>query len=590
MKAAIFSWLHFALALAAALLLARAGIASAAQAAPTVVTDCTEAALRAAIANGGFITMSCGTSPFTITLTAQLEVTQDTILDGGNLVTISGGHATRVFHTANYSALTLQNLTVSNGRPLSGDGSGAAIYGGWRGRVTVLHSRFENNDGTSGNMETGGGAIFVAAGSTLVVRDSVFLGNRGTQGGAINNLLSSLTVENSQFIDNDSTAGGAAGYGYGGAIYTDGASEHPGDAIGGRIRIVKTVFRGNRAAGQGGAVQAWVYPPDQVLVSDTTFDSNQVILRPDGEAFGGALRLGNGKMIVANSTFVNNLARNQGGAVWIGDDDTSVNLNNVTIAGNTAASTNGADGLGGGIMVAGGTLSVNHATIAGNQAGFMAGAIYGGGSNVVVKNTIIANNTAHNPWNINRQCTAGLTNGGNNLQYPANNPTDPARPECAAGIQVIDPQLSMLADNGGPTWTMALRPDSPAIDIGHAAACLPADQRGIPRPQGSSCDSGAYEVVTRLALSPPAAFAGDRSFTLTVLGGNFGAGSTVYWNGTPLATSFVDRIMLQAVVPSAKLSAPANIPVTVTGSNLAGATIQILPLRSRIFLPSLSVD
>ena len=88
-------------------------------------------------------------------------------------------------------------------------------------------------------METGGGAIFVAAGSTLVVRDSVFLANRGTQGGAINNLLSNLTVENSQFINNDSTAGGTVGYGYGGAIYTDGASEYPDDPIGGQIRIVK---------------------------------------------------------------------------------------------------------------------------------------------------------------------------------------------------------------------------------------------------------------------------------------------------------------------------------------------------------------
>jgi predicted outer membrane repeat protein len=166
-------------------------------------------------------------------------------------------------------------------------------------------------------METGGGAIFVAAGSALVVRDSVFSGNRGTQGGAINSLLSSLTVENSQFINN-STAGGAVGYGYGGAIYTDGASEHPDDAIGGQIRIAKTVFRGNVAAGQGGAVQAWVYPPDQVFVSDSTFESNQVIPRPGGEAFGGALRLGNGRMTIANTTFANNLARNQGGAVWIG--------------------------------------------------------------------------------------------------------------------------------------------------------------------------------------------------------------------------------------------------------------------------------
>jgi hypothetical protein len=458
MRAALCSWLHFALALAAALLLAHAGSATAAQAAPAVITECTEAALRAALANGGLIALSCGASPFTITLTAQLEVTQDSIIDGRNLVTISGGHATRVFHTANFSALTVQNLTVSDGRPLSGDGSGAAIYGGWRSRVTILHSRFENNDGTSGNMETGAGAIFVAAGSTLVVRDSVFLGNRGAQGGAINNLLSSLTVENSQFIDNDSTAGGAAGYGYGGAIYTDGASEHPGDAIGGRIRIVKTIFRGNRAAGQGGAVQAWVYPPDQVLVSDATFDSNQVIPRSGGDAFGGALRLGNGTMLVANSTFVNNLARNQGGAVWIGEDNTSVSLNNVTLAGNTATSVNGVDGLGGGIMMAGGALSVNNTTIVGNHAGFMGGAIYGGGPKVVLKNTIVANNTAHNPWNINRQCTAGLTNGGRPTRRGPN-----AQPVFKSPIHSSAGWPTTAAQPGRCRYCLAARRSTPAM-------------------------------------------------------------------------------------------------------------------------------
>jgi hypothetical protein len=590
MRAASFIWSHLALILVAVLLLTRVGAAAEDQVTQIVVTNCTEAALRAAVNRGGLITFNCGASPITITLAAVLEVAKDTSIDGGNLVTLSGGHTTRVFHTANYVALTLQNLTVSNGRPLSGNGSGAAIYGGWRGKVTVLHARFENNDGTAGSMETGGGAIFVAAGSRLVVRDSVFIGNRGTQGGAINNLLSSLTVENSQFINNDSTAGGTVGYGYGGAIYTDGASEHPEDVIGGQIRIVRTVFRGNRAAGQGGAVQAWVYPPDQVFVSDTTFDSNLVIPRPGGDAFGGALRLGNGNMTVANTTFSGNLARNQGGALWIGGDKTNVSLTNVTLAGNAATSANGVDGLGGGIMVAGGTLSVNHATIANNQAGFMGGAIYGGGANVILRNTIIAGNTANNPWNISRQCTAALTNGGNNVQYPANSPTDPDRIECAAGIRVIDPQLSGLANNGGPTWTMALLPGSPAIDAGNAATCLPSDQRGIRQPQGSSCDSGAYEVVTSLALNPPVAFAGDHSLMLTVIGDNFGAGNTVYWSGTPLVTSLVDRITLRATVPGTSLAVPASVPVTVTGSSLSGTTLQILPLRSRILLPALSLD
>jgi hypothetical protein len=566
---------------------ANTGPAVQALATTSVVTDCTASALRAAVTNGGLIALSCGPAPMTITLSTELQVPKDTIIDGRNLVTISGGNVTRVFHTANYVALTLQNLTVSNGRPLSGNGSGAAIYGGWRGKVTVLHARFEHNDGTSGNMETGGGAIFVAAGSILVVRDSVFIGNRGTQGGAINNLLSGLTVENSQFINNDSTAGGTVGYGYGGAIYTDGASEYPNDALGGWIRITGSVFRGNIAAGQGGAVQAWVYPPDQVLVSETTFDSNQVVPRPGGDAFGGALRLGNGKMTVANTTFTNNLARNQGGAVWIGENTTDVTLNNVTLVNNAATSVNGADGLGGGIMLASGLLRMNNVTMAHNHAGFLGGAIYGGGSNVTLKNTIIAHNTANNPWNIQRQCTAVLTDGGNNLQYPANNPTDPARPDCTAGIQVTDPQLNPLADNGGSTWTMALPPGSPAINAGNTATCLLTDQRGIPRPQGSSCDIGAYEVVTHLSLNPSIAFAGDSGLTLTVLGDDFGAGDSIYWNGTALATSFVDRITLQAVVSGTKLSAPANIPITVTRSSLPSTIFQILPLQGRVYLPIL---
>jgi hypothetical protein len=262
-----------------------------------------------------------------------------------------------------------------------------------------------------------------------------------------------------------------------------------------------------------------------------------------------------------------------------------VNLNNVTLVNNTAASVNGLDGLGGGIMLASGTLSVNNATIANNHAGFMGGAIYGGGSNVVLKNTLIANNTADNPWSIKRQCAAVLIDGGGNLQYPTNSPTDPTRPECTTGVQVIDPHLNTLADNGGATWTMALSPNSPAIDAGNTSTCPPIDQRGVPRPQGASCDSGAYEVVARLSLNPAIAFVGDQSFTLTVQGDNFGSGSTIYWNGTALATTFIDRITLQASVPSAKLSAPATIPITVIGSSLSNVPFQVVPLFGRVYFP-----
>lgn len=52
----------------------------------------------------------------------------------------------------------------------------------------------------------------------------------------------------------------------------------------------------------------------------------------------------------------------------------------------------------------------------------------------------------------------------------------------------------MLADNGGPTQTIALLPGSPAIDAGVRIAGITTDQRGVPRDHGSSPDIGAFEA------------------------------------------------------------------------------------------------
>jgi hypothetical protein len=56
--------------------------------------------------------------------------------------------------------------------------------------------------------------------------------------------------------------------------------------------------------------------------------------------------------------------------------------------------------------------------------------------------------------------------------------------------------LGPLADNGGPTLTMALLAGSPAIDAGSAVGAPATDQRGIPRPQGPAVDIGAYECLS----------------------------------------------------------------------------------------------
>src|SRR5262249_13789623 len=98
------------------------------------------------------------------------------------------------------------------------------------------------------------------------------------------------------------------------------------------------------------------------------------------------------------------------------------------------------------------------------------------------------------------------------------------------GAQFSNPQLGPLADNGGPTQTMALPSTSPAVDRGNNSGCAasPAnnlDQRGINRPadgNGDSnpvCDIGAYELpgpATYIGVSAPASVTAGSPFNVTV--------------------------------------------------------------------------
>jgi len=89
--------------------------------------SCTEAALLAAVAaNNGAIRFDCGPDPHTIALTSQLDIDFDLVLDGGGLITLSGGGTTRIIDFRppfeQPRTLTVQNLTFR-------DGSTAALPG-----------------------------------------------------------------------------------------------------------------------------------------------------------------------------------------------------------------------------------------------------------------------------------------------------------------------------------------------------------------------------------------------------------------------------------------------------------------------------
>jgi hypothetical protein len=441
--------------------------------------SCNEAALRAALVQGGNVTFDCGGAATTIAVTSELVIAEDVVLDGGGVVTLDGGGATRLLTTAARVALVVKGMTFANavGTPSQEDGlgRGAAILVGWLGALYVADSTFTDNAADPGDVE-GGGAIYQSNGGSLVVVRSTFERNRGIAGGAVDNMLSPMTIVDSTFVDNESTEGG-------GAVYDDGASADPDDGVGGTISICGCRFEGNRTVGAGGAVYLYAYPPDSFVINRSSFVGNQVLRPSDGSALGGALRTGNATLQLANSLFVGNHADVQGGGYWT-DGNVPVYIDSCTFFDNDAGVVGEDGGYGG--AISGTNLVLTNLTLVGNHAVFSGGAISNSGR-FLLRNSILANNSSTNPWDQAFSCEGPMA-GDHNIQWPA--PASDADAPCTAGILMVDPRLGDLSDDGGPTSTIPLLAGSPAIDAGDA--CSPTDQRGLPRV--GACDLGAFEV------------------------------------------------------------------------------------------------
>jgi hypothetical protein len=196
-----------------------------------------------------------------------------------------------------------------------------------------------------------------------------------------------------------------------------------------------------------------------------------------------------GSVLISNSTISNNVAGTRGGGLL--NEDT-VELSNVTISGNEAGKQ------GGGIHNTG-ELTVNNTTIYNNTTEGSGGGIFSttSSSAVTIQNTIVAGNNA---LVSGVDLVGGFTSGGHNLIGSSESATgfaDGFKGDIVgSSLQRIDPFLSPLQDNGGPTWTHALLQGSRAIDAGDNTDGVGTDQRGADRPTDDTSDIGAFEIVT----------------------------------------------------------------------------------------------
>ena len=234
---------------------------------------------------------------------------------------------------------------------------------------------------------------------------------------------------------------------------------------------------------------------NSILVNSGVLTLNNLTISNAATTGNGGGVQNNGNLTVTNSTFLGNSA-NTGGAIFNSDSGV-LSVTNCTFSGNI-----GTSGGGGAIFTNNGgtvvssTFSANSSVLVVNTGA----AIFGNGSTITVSNSILANSIGFN-------CPVGqavevIGNGGGNISDDSS---------CGFGsstgangktigdsvLPLLDP--SGLQNNGGPTDTIALQPNSPAVNAVPIANCLPTDQRGDPRPDpadnSGACDAGAFESI-----------------------------------------------------------------------------------------------
>ena len=474
-----------------------------------VVTNCTEANLRAAMAGGGLVTFACdGTIALSSTITNNLDVTFD---GAGHNVILSGSNTVRVFFVASNTTVAFKNLKIANGFSTKGAGifndggtlalSGVLMAGNFALNYAEMDGRFVIAEG---------GAIF-NRGGTVRADTCTFFSNvvfqasddfasteLKSRGGAVRNLNGVVTLQDCLFTINRASGGQTMGPVYysrdgcGGAIYNDGflvltastmASNSASGGSGGigspgcAVNCPGAPYPGGPGGNGGSGLGGGLFNAGTAGVVNCTFLGNTCVGGAGGAGGNGGPGIYHGTPGTAGGN------GGAGGNAFGGGIYGAASLTNCTLAFNSVSP--GAGGLGG-QGGHGAPPGIDGQPGANGPSGSTAG---GGISSGSLVNTLLATNTPGGNG------SGAITDLGHNLSSDSTcNFTN------VGSLNNTDPKLGPLADNGGPTLTMALLPGSPAIDAGDTAAAPTTDQRGYPRHAGAAADIGAYEYDSMLPV------------------------------------------------------------------------------------------
>ena len=464
----------------------------------------TTAQLQMALDAGGAIRIDQGASPSTIVVTQPLVASRNTVLDGGGLVTLSGGDAHRILRLTNPNPaqnapqvfVTLQNIGFVDGRTT--EGRGGAIYKQHdfefphKVNLKLVNCSFLRNDAPldGSSQDDGGGAFYGELLNRIDIGNCTFDDNSGSNGGAVYSLVSlRLNIVDSVFSNNRAigTGGNPGNGGNAGALGVDGGAR--------LVDVCRTRFVDNSSNAHGAGFFSVMYDQQsRTRFEDVEFRDNLQIAT---DRHTGGAYIQDGPWAMERVSFIGNEAQGFGGLFVAGNAPGTIR--NATFSNNVART-----GLGAAMALSNSApISIVNTTIANNNAGaFAAGISIGTPNQLRLTNVVFANNTGGNVfvnWAMNNPAAF---DGGGNMQWPQVRQSGMTNggneTPVTATSQFADALLpNAPSDNGGEVPTLALPANSPARDsgvgvIGGTGEAVPAtDARGAPRFGG--VDRGSYE-------------------------------------------------------------------------------------------------